>query len=143
MKTLPAPIRKGLQVGGDCLIPGQRIDPITGECKFFLGTQPGPDPIAGGGGTGMAVQGAFGMPAMQPMSEMRRRLSCPSGMVLGKDDLCYPRAVLRRDSRFRKWRPGMRPVLTGGERHGIARARRSITRAKEATAGLGITVKKR
>jgi len=90
-----------------------------------------------------AVAGAFGMPAMAPKHELRSRFTCPPGMVLGRDNLCYPRQVLRRDSKFRKWRPGMRPVLTGGERRGIARARRSVERAKQATASLGVTVRKK
>jgi len=90
-----------------------------------------------------AVPGAFGMPAMAPKHELRSRFICPTGMVLGTDDLCYPKQVLRRDSKWRKWRPGMRPVLTGGERRGIARARRSVERAKEATASLGVTVRKK
>ena len=81
---------------------------------------------------GQAVAGAFGMPAMVPLAESRRMLSCPAGMVLGRDDLCYPKQVLRRDSKFRKWRPGMRPILTGGERHGITKAKRSINKARAA-----------
>ena len=91
---------------------------------------------------GQAVAGAFGMPAMVPEVEMRRRLSCPSGMVLGEDELCYPKQVLRRDSRFRKWKPGVRPILTGGQRNSIRKARSAITAAKEAVSGLGVTVKK-
>jgi len=92
--------------------------------------------------TGQAVAGAFGMPAMQPASEMRQRLSCPPGMVLGRDDLCYPKQVLRRDSKFRKWRPGVRPILTGGQRRAISKARSAITTARDAISGLGVTVKK-
>jgi len=63
--------------------------------------------------------------------------------VLGEDELCYPRAVLRRDSRFRKWRPGTRPVLTGGEVRAIAKGRSAIIRGRDRMAGLGVTVKKR
>jgi len=108
-----------------CIFPKRR-DPVTQQCRIFVGDQVGPD----GGGT--AVQGAFGMPAMVPDAMQRTRLSCPTGMVLGRDNLCYPKQVLRRDSKFRKWRPGMRPILTGGERRGIAKARRSVNRAREA-----------
>jgi len=81
---------------------------------------------------GEAVQGAFGMPAIIPGAEPIVRLACPSGMVLGRDDLCYPKQVLRRDSKFRKWRPGMRPILTGGERRGITKAKASINKARKA-----------
>jgi len=59
-----------------------------------------------------AVVGAFDMPAMAPFAETRIVLDCPPGMVLGKDDLCYPSAVLRRNSRFRKWRSVPRPSIS-------------------------------
>jgi len=94
-------------------------------------------------GSAQAVAGAFGMPAIVPQAEMRRRLSCPPGMVLGEDELCYPKQVLRRDSRFRKWKPGVRPILTGGQRNSIRKARSAIMTAKDAVSGLGVTVKKR
>lgn len=109
-----------------CIVPGMKRDPISGDCRFFVGDQAGPD------GGGQAVAGAFGMPAIVPDAESVTRLSCPAGMVLGRDNLCYPKAVLRRDSKFRKWRPGMRPILTGGERHGIAKAKRSTNKARVA-----------
>jgi len=127
----------------NCIWP-TRPDPATGKCSLFLGDRPGPD----GPGTdivpfGDAVQGAFGMPAMRPNMRQSVTMSCPSGMVLGRDDLCYPKAVLRRDSKFRKWRPGRRPVLTGGELAAISKARRAITRGREVVSSLGITVKKK
>lgn len=59
-----------------------------------------------------AVVGAFDMPAIAPFAETRVVLDCPPGMVLGKDDLCYPSAVLRRNSRFRKWRSVPRPSIS-------------------------------
>lgn len=125
-----------------------RIDPRTGECKVFLGSEPGIDKRGSGPGTGMvlfedAVTGAFGMPAIRPVLEQRLHSTCPKGMVLGEDELCYPKAVLRRDSRFRKWRPGTRPILTGGEVRAIATARRAITRGRDRMSGLGVTVKKK
>lgn len=102
-----------------------------------------------GGATGVAtagfqaVAGSFGMPAVQPVQDMVRKLVCPSGFVLGDDDLCYPKAVLRRDSRFRKHRPGPRPILTGGQRNAIRKAKSAIRTAKESISGLGVTVKKK
>lgn len=89
------------------------------------------------------TSGAFGMPAVQPKHEFIGRFKCPEGMVLGQDELCYPKQILRRDSRFRKWRPGTRPVMTGGERAAIRKARRAITRTRDAIADIGITVKKK
>jgi len=122
--SAPAPSTK-------CIWPS-RIDPNTGRCRIFLGDQPGRDDPVATDDFGMAVRGAFGMPAIEPAVEMRQHRSCPTGMVLGRDGLCYPKAVLRRDSKFREWRPGMRPILTGGERRGITKARRSINKAREA-----------
>lgn len=115
-------------------IPPFRRDPVSGDCRIFLGSQVGPDPSPNGvgGGGGEVVSGAFGMPAAVPVVEMREHHSCPKAMVLGEDMLCYPKAVLRRNSKFRKWRPGMRPILTGGERRGITKARSSVNRAREA-----------
>lgn len=122
----------------------QRLDPRTGQCKIFVGTQSGPNGANGPvGEMGQAVAGAFGMPAIVPIAESRRHLSCPPGMVLGDDELCYPKAVLRRDSKFRKWRPGRRPVLTGGDLQAISKARRAITRGRDAVSSLGVTVKKK
>jgi len=90
-----------------------------------------------------AVQGAFGMPAIAPKSAMRQRFVCPPGMVLGDDNLCYPKAVLRRSSRFRKWRPGRKAVLTGGDLNKITAVKTIIGTARNAISGLGITVKKK
>lgn len=125
-----ASVPRARALGGDCPIPFQKVNPVTGKCEFFVGDQPGAEP--GGVGGGQAVAGAFGMPAIMPDAEPITRLDCPAGMVLGRDNLCYPKEVLRRDSKFRKWRPGMRPILTGGERRGIAKARRSTNKARVA-----------
>lgn len=130
---------------GRCIPPFRRDQ--FGNCSVFAGKQKGPDDVSTGG-TDMvvfsdAVTGAFGMPAIRPVNIPQNHLTCPKGMVLGEDDLCYPRQVLRRDSRFRKWKPGTRPVLTGGEVRAIATARRAITRGRERMSSLGVTVKKK
>lgn len=96
-----------IKVMGRCIAPGDAF--------------PGGDPFITQAG-GQTRMGAFGMPAVTPVQEQRVHRSCPSGMVLGKDNLCYPRAVLPRRSRFRKWRPGMKPLLTGGDRKAIRKA---------------------
>jgi len=90
-----------------------------------------------------AVQGAFGMPAIAPRVRQARRFMCPPGMVLSRGNLCYPREVLRRNSRWRKWRPGMKPILSGGDRKAITKAKSAITAGREAISGLGLTVKKK
>lgn len=135
-------------ISDPCPIPGMSVDPKTGKCVFKLGAVVGPDQVPAATGTSMvvfedAVTGAFGMPAIRPVNIPQNHLTCPPGMVLGEDSLCYPKAVLRRDSRFRKWRPGTRPVLTGGEVRAIAKGRAAIIRGRDRMAGLGVTVKKK
>jgi len=71
----------------------------------------------GSGGYGEAVVGAFGVPALVPAQVGQINggpiLRCPTGAVLGKDNLCYMKGSI--PSKYRKWRPGPRPLLTGGE----------------------------
>jgi len=76
---------------------------------------------------GQAVVGAFGMPAMVPETEMVRTLRCPRGMVLGTDDLCYPKGVLSSRNLHRKWRRPPRPTISAGD----ARAIRVAAAAKD------------
>ncbi|MEE8551629.1 MAG: hypothetical protein V3T08_10290, partial [Gemmatimonadota bacterium] len=101
---------------------------------------------------GEAVVGAFGMPALEPaiVGEVERAdgsvgliRRCPSGLVLGRDELCYPREILRRNSRFRKWRPGVKPILTSGQRSSIRKAKVAIVTARDAISGLGVSVTKK
>jgi hypothetical protein len=145
---MPSQFSVGIPSPGGFCIPPARRDPRTGKCKIFIGDVSGPDQAPTGNGTDMvvfqdAVTGAFGMPAIRPVNELRNHLTCPKSMVLGEDNLCYPRAVLRRDSRFRKWKPGTRPVLTGGEVKAISTARRAILRGRDRMSSLGVTVKKK
>jgi len=76
---------------------------------------------------GQAVVGAFGMPAMVPMEVNRPTLVCPRGMVLGTDDLCYPKGVLSSRNLHRKWRRPPRPTISAGD----ARAIRIAAAAKD------------
>jgi hypothetical protein len=89
------------------------------------------------------IPGAFGMPAVAPKIRMISKHVCPKRMVLGEDNLCYPKAVLRRDSKYRKHRPGTRPILTGGQRRAIREAKSAVHTAKDAIAGFGISIKKK
>lgn len=101
---------------------------------------------------GAAVIGAFGQPALEPRvagTVMRRDgttgavLRCPGGMVLGKDDLCYPRGVIGRRGKFRKHRPSVRPPLSSADTAAIRRAARAKDRVKELAKDVGFTCKKR
>jgi len=134
---------RGITAGPACSPPNTEMGP-DGICRIpLIDADPNVfSPAERAGFQGEAVAGAFGIPAMVPEAQSRTRLSCPPGMVLGRDNLCYPKQVLRRDSRFRKWRPGVRPILTGGERNAIRKAKRAIIKGRDAISGLGITVKK-
>lgn len=83
-----------------------------------------------------ATVGAFGMPASEPEAESRQTLRCPRGMVLAIDNLCYPKAVLSRRNKFRKWRQPPRPTLSRRDEVAIRRAAsakdRVLALAKEA-----------
>ncbi len=116
----PAVPTNGMTQQIDCLIPGQRVDPVTGECRFFLGEQSGPDT------GGQAVVGAFGLPAMAPaiVGQINGRpvRRCRKGSVLGTDELCYPKAVLPPRSKFRKWKRPPRPAFSRRDEVAIRRA---------------------
>jgi len=117
----------GLPAGVPCILPFRRAP--DGSCKIFIGDRPGPDgPVTGSGAPGTAVVGAFGLPAMEPdvVGTIMRRdgssgpiLRCGRGMVLGIDSLCYPKAVMPRRSKFRKWRAAPRPVISARDTKAI------------------------
>jgi len=124
-----AAVPSSLAGSGPCQFPLRR-DPLTGQCRLFLGTQSGPDPspTTGMGPPGTAVVGAFGLPAMEPdiVGTISKRdgssgpiLRCSRGMVLGIDSLCYPKAVMPRRSKFRKWRAAPRPVISARDTKAI------------------------
>jgi len=122
----------GLVDPGKC--PPGRIRVGT-ACVKPSAALPGGVPLTTQAG-GQAVQGAFGMPATTPDFETRTTRRCPKRMVLGFDDLCYPKAILPRRSKFRKWRGEPRPTLSVGDEKAIRRANRAKDRvlklAKEA-----------
>jgi len=114
---------------GDCVIPGMRRDPVTGECKFFLGTKSGRDrdPLETGPGVpvGDAVMGRFGA-ALTPGSRIIDRAICLPGMVIAVDGLCYNKKQIRNSERM--WPRGRRPLLTGGDMRAISIASRAANR---------------
>lgn len=89
-----------------------------------------------------AVEGAFGMPAMVPEEQMRVTLVCPRGMVLGDDNLCYPKAVLPRRSKFRKWRGEARPVVSAADAKAIRRAASARDRVLKLAKDVGLHASK-
>lgn len=100
---------------------------------------------------GQAVVGGFGLPAMEPeiVGSIRRRdgttaaiRRCGPRMVLGTDDLCYPKALLPRRSKFRKWRMPPRPTVSAGDAKAIRRAARARDRVLLLAKSVGLHASK-
>jgi len=113
---------------------GQKIDPATGLCAFFLGSGPGIDilsPSALEGGIsaalpgGEVVMGRYGA-GMVPGSKIIDKAICIPGMLLGDDGVCYNKSQIKNSER--QWPRGRRPLLTGGEMRSIAIAARAAGR---------------
>lgn len=122
-----------VKVGDRCLditaaLPGGR--PFTQPAMPQL---PGQRPQYGA-----AVMGAFNMPALEPAVEMRPHRSCPPGMVLGKDDLCYPKQILGKRNRFRKWRGEIAPPITRAQMKAISQADKAKNKVKELAPKVGL-----
>lgn len=117
-----------VRIGDQCVAPGDAF--------------PGGSPMTVPAG-GNAVQGAFGMPAMTPVTEQRVHRTCPEGMVLGKDNLCYPKQVLPRRSKFRKWRPSPRPKVSHADFKAIRKAKSVKKKLKSLGKDAGLKVKNR
>lgn len=120
---------------GQCA-PGYFRDQRTGQCERpgVVGTL---QRIIPGGQTGTqldvqgeAVVGSFNLPGVLPaqVGTIERNdgvvnpiLRCPSKYVLGIDNICYVKGTPGL-SKFRKWPPGTRPFLTGGDVKVLRRA---------------------
>jgi len=121
MQHDPCPGRFNFELpNGSCFDPTKL--PIGGAPPFTPGAEMVP-----AGDFGEAVQGRFGV-ALQPAQINSVRLMCPRGSVLGSDNLCYNRGNLARKDR--KWIPGRKPLLTGGDLNAISRAARAARRMK-------------
>jgi hypothetical protein len=114
---------------GDC--PGAFSVRIAGQCVDLTALPPGGDPAITGQvgpgvsldapqGMGRLVTGYYGIGVI-PSVEARTVRECPPGFKLGKDGVCYEH--LSRTQRM--WDPGVKPLLTGGDRAAIARAARA------------------
>jgi len=86
-----------------CVLPWRR-DPLTGECKIFLGVQSGPDP-----GPGTAVSRPRGQRAQfvgyahhphEPMREAVTVRRCTRGHVLSWEGLCVSKRDIRNSDRM-------------------------------------------
>lgn len=87
-----------------------------------------------------AVNGRYGA-GVTPIAVARTRRECPAGYSLGKDNICYDR--IRKGDR--KWNPGTKPFLSGGEVNAIRRAKRlrkKFARLSSGSSALFPTAKK-
>jgi len=115
--------------GGDpeCIIPGQKVDPGTGQCAFFFGERKGPD---GGFALGEPVLGKYGA-GVVPGSMVIDRAVCGKKMQLGDDGVCYNKSQI--SNKQRMWPAGRKPLLTGGDMSAISTAARAGKRMDLAT----------
>lgn len=105
-----------------------KVDPNTGQCRAFLGSEPGfDDPSTGPGNAVMGQYGAGLEPEAFPVITRR----CIPGMVLGRDLICYNRRDIRNDER--RWPRGRRPLLTGGDMRCISVASRAAKKLETKT----------
>lgn len=128
---------------GDC--PGAMWVKTDVGCVHLLTgdtmPQTGGETMASGGG-GSVVEGAWGMPAVTPDVDTRRVLDCPRGMVLGIDDLCYPKAVLSSRNVNRKWRRPPKPTVSRRDEVAIRRAAAAKDRVLELAKDVGLHASK-
>lgn len=124
---------------------GFRVD-ANGRCvregiggaieRFLPGGQTG---VLGQGGT--AVIGAFGTPGVLPAQvgviNGNPIFRCPRAMVLGADNVCYAKGSLPRQ--FRKWKPGTRPAVSGGDVRAIRQAASAKRRVKKLAQNVGFS----
>ena len=107
--------------------PPWRPDPVTGECKIFVGDRPGGE---GSTPVGDAVMGRYGAGLTPGFMELRRAV-CLRGMQLGNDGLCYNKSQI--NNKQRMWPAGRKPLLTGGDMRAISTAARAGRRMDLAT----------
>jgi hypothetical protein len=121
---------------GQCvqLVPEPGFGPFLERALPFGGTG-----MTEGGGT--AVRGSFGLPAIEPQLLSTVKHRCPTGFVLGKDNLCYPRAVLGRRSNFRKWKGAKRPPVSAADARALAKIDRIRDKVKELGKRADLSVK--
>lgn len=123
--TTPSCPQGFIKVGGTCV--------ATNPVSYLPGGVPATMPTSGTvvAGGGQPMGGAVrGMAAYAPTVVTRTIRQCPSRYRLAYDNLCYPKAVLGRNSRNRKWPAGRKPLFTGGELKSLAKARGVIKRAE-------------
>jgi len=128
--AIGAPAMRGITAerGGRCVWPMERN--AVGDCvPPFLGSQPGPDPGRPADVNGVVPHTPQTHPPVVAEQIGQLRLRCPAGYVLGRDNNCWWN--LPRNSKWRKWKPGRKPMFTGGDLNAIARAGKLADSAEE------------
>ena len=133
----PPSRREELVAGGANGCPDGRVQ-IGDQCVDPLAFPPGGEPLTIPAG-GEARMGAFGLPAVTPtiVGERNGRpiRQCPTGLVLGKDNMCYAGLP----QRFRKWPRKRKPPVTAADMKAIRRAARTSERVKRLAGDVGFT----
>lgn len=106
--------------GGGC--PGLTSVRVGDRCVELTALPPGGRP-AMTAAQGTPTLGFYGV-GIVPVPTQQTKLRCPEGYVLGKDNVCYDSLPKTK----RKWNPGSRPLLTGGEMNAISKAARAAAR---------------
>jgi hypothetical protein len=96
----------------------ERVGVVGAVQRILPGGQTGTVPS--GAQIGQAVMGQYG-PALVPTELARSTSKCITGMVLGKDGLCYNKRDITNKERL--WPRGTRPLLSGGDRKTLRKAR--------------------
>lgn len=114
----PVPGNFSPDVGSGGACPDGSFD-LMGRCVDPMAALPGGAPLVSGhqAPAYSAMVGRYGYGAA-PMVETVTRRKCPPGFKLGKDNVCYE-SLSRKE---RKWDPGAKPLLTGGQMSAIAKA---------------------
>lgn len=145
--NLPAP-------GGSGCPPGHVLDTTTGQCKV-AGAGGVVQRTLPGGATGMLqggtpVVGGFGRPGVTPaqvgtitdrMGMVKPILRCPTGFVLGKDEICYVKSTI--PAGFRKWKPKKRPPISAKDWRAMQVSERVQKKVKEVASKAGFTTAKK
>jgi len=135
----------GMPMGGGIPMNGGGMMALAADCPsgyMKVGTQcvrysamlPGGMPFT-------TAPGNYGIPAAAPTAVTTTRLRCPRGLILGDDNLCYPKGALPR--RLRKWKPDPRPLVGASDMKALRKINTITKRVKKAAGVAGLSARKR
>ena len=94
---------------------------------------------------GQAVVGGFGVPGVTPFvaGQVMKNdgtvgpiFRCPTGMVLGKDSICYMKGAIPRN--MRKWKPSPKPPMSAADAKALRRIGTLQRKAKKLAGDAGL-----